>query len=597
MPRDGSVSILSLVHDITVEVRGAELDAWLSDASKRLAESLDLAQTLRTIATVPLPLFADFCRVDLADADGRIRTEAIAHVDAERNAALQRWVHRYPIVIRGRLEVPGRIRGLPLFWPISEPVVYESSADDAGHVVFAGEAYVLSVPLIAHGTVLGALTFALCDSTRRYYDGDRRFAAELAYRCALAIDNARLFEREHRVADTLQRAMLPASAPKVPGLSFSTAYSPAAAESEVGGDWYDAFALGDGRVAVSIGDVTGHGLLAAVVMGSVRQSIHAAALGDSDPAVVLERANRMLLQHDRATIVTAIFGIIDPAAGTFTYATAGHPPPLLADSGGVHALDCAGLPLGLRGPEDTAVFTVDLERGALLVLYTDGLIEFSRDLLGGERALAEAVAAEYASPSRDPAQSIKERVLARKPQTDDIAILVAAVAPRPVRSTWTLPARDRAQAHAIRRDISELLREHARAGCDLTSAEVAIGELLANAVEHAPGDVEIVLDWTMDEAVIIVGDLGADVPTRGALPADPLAERGRGLYLLGRLARGFSVMQEPGGVTRLMAVLNVEREVASGRTDPEPDPSADGVERVVGASDDVSPGIDERRRP
>ncbi len=202
----------------------------------------------------------------------------------------------------------------------------------------------------------------------------------------------RVYAREHHVADTLQRALLPERLPVDDRLSFDAAYLPGAEEAIVGGDWYDAFRLPDGRIAFSIGDVAGHGLRAAIVMGEVRQAFRAAALNPNSPSLVLERANTIVNMRANPVMVTAIFGIVDPRDGVLTYACAGHPAPLLAlPCGTVQLLPKDGLPLGIVDQVGASDWTFTLPPGALFALYTDGLIEYSRDVLEGEARLVEAV--------------------------------------------------------------------------------------------------------------------------------------------------------------------------------------------------------------
>ncbi|HYL26547.1 MAG TPA: SpoIIE family protein phosphatase, partial [Candidatus Nitrosotalea sp.] len=163
------------------------------------------------------------------------------------------------------------------------------------------------------------------------FDEVRRKALRvLATEMGVVLAGRLLAEREHRVADRLQRALLPEQLPAIPGNGFYAAYRPASDEADVGGDWFDAFALADGRVAVSVGDVAGHGLEAAVIMGEMRQAIRTAAIAAPDPAAVLDQVNRMVALREGVGMVTAIFGVYDPASSLLTYSSAGHPPPLLA---------------------------------------------------------------------------------------------------------------------------------------------------------------------------------------------------------------------------------------------------------------------------
>jgi PAS domain S-box-containing protein len=538
----------------------------IAEASNALASSLNTATVVRSIARLPLPGFADWCKVDLVAESGRIHTAAIAHRDAIREAGAQALVGTMHLDPKAASGVPAVMRAgcAHLAFPSDGEFLGEVGAEvRAAYDELGRPGSIIIAPLRARGRTLGTISFVLGDSGRRFTDDDVSFAEDLALRSAVALDNAQLFEREHRVADTLQRAMLPTHLPVVDGMKFSSAYSPAAAESEVGGDWFDAFPLADGCIAVSIGDVTGHGLTAAVIMGEVRQSIRASAMVDSNPALVLQRANQLLLLHESASIVTGIFGVIDSKKQTFTYASAGHPPPLVAREGDVWALETAGLPLGLRGPDDEISFTTHLGAGSMLVLYTDGLIEFSRDIEAGERALRAAISEESLTQSEDPAPSIARRVLAKYAQSDDIAILAVRFDPFPTDLRWHLVKGDMPAAQLLRRQIAKLVRTYTRDPGQIAASEVVVGELLANAVEHAPHGVDVHLDWRERCPRLIIGDLGAGVSARPVLPTDPLSERGRGQFIIAHLARSFEIRTDECGRTIYDVVLNCERDIVT----------------------------------
>jgi len=232
------------------------------------------------------------------------------------------------------------------------------------------------------------------------------------------------YEREHRIATTLQRAFLTHDLPQVDGLRFDAVYRPAECEAEVGGDWYDAIELDDGRIVLSIGDVAGHGLDAAVVMGNVRQAIRVVAqVVQLDPVAMLDAIDRNLRCESPDTIVPAFIGIIDPAGATLSFASAGHPPPLLYADGAVVEVWARGLPLGLRdGGGGGALERIALPRSGTLVLYTDGLIESTRDIIEGERRLRAAIVAAARDAAPDTAAYIDHSVL-HDGARDDVAVL------------------------------------------------------------------------------------------------------------------------------------------------------------------------------
>jgi serine phosphatase RsbU (regulator of sigma subunit) len=228
---------------------------------------------------------------------------------------------------------------------------------------------------------------------------------------------------EKRVADALQEAFIQKTLPELARADLHAVYKPAGLEAKVGGDWYDAFELSDNRILFSIGDVAGHGIEAAVVMSRVRQAVLSVGVEERDPAKVLSRANDILLLQD-LTMVTAVCGMIDVAHGIVTIANAGHPPAILLHSdGSVEMLSASGPPLGaLDKPSYTTASTM-VEPGSMLVLYTDGLIEYGRDWEAGEARLLEAVRSVDRRGSVDPAASIMRKIFGDEPPVDDVAIL------------------------------------------------------------------------------------------------------------------------------------------------------------------------------
>ncbi len=286
-------------------------------------------------------------------------------------------------------------------------------------------------PLRTRAEVEGVLVFVL-PPNRTLDEGERDFALALASASSQALERARLYDREHRVAEILQRALLPDAIAQVPGATIQTVYVPGSGEASVGGDWYDLFPLPDGRIALAVGDVMGRGPRAAVVMGQARQAMRVAALEDANPSRVLRRTQQVLALAHKDSMVTALFGIVDPVRMTFTYAAAGHPGPIVG-SPAIEPRRCAttGLPLGVSEREP-AIESVDLGPGTVLVLYTDGLLEVTRDPIAGETALLGAVQAELATPSPDSAYAIVQNVLNGQSAQDDIAVLLLRIAPTPL---------------------------------------------------------------------------------------------------------------------------------------------------------------------
>lgn len=242
------------------------------------------------------------------------------------------------------------------------------------------------------------------------------------------------YEKERRAVEVLQNAFLRPQLPSFPSVVLYGAYAPALDETRVGGDWYDAYAIDDRQLLFSIGDVSGHGLEAAVVMSRVRQSITAAAMTEADPAAVLRVANEVLLLQD-GPMVTAACGFIDLDMGRITFATAGHPPMLYVRASGlIDLLSTGGPPMGaiLNPPFKSA--SVPIETGATLVLYTDGLTEHGHDTVEGERALIEAVRGIDFRRRKDSAAAILASIFPAASPSDDVAILTVTFTQAPARS-------------------------------------------------------------------------------------------------------------------------------------------------------------------
>ncbi|GAC1309295.1 MAG: hypothetical protein NVSMB19_22950 [Vulcanimicrobiaceae bacterium] len=387
-----------------------------------------------------------------------------------------------------------------------------------------------TVDLAANGESFG--TLAVWRGAGRALDAiDRDVAGDIGTRVAVALHTAHALAREHRVADTLQRALLPESLPQSQRVQASAAYLPGTQEAIVGGDWYDVFDLPDGRMAFSIGDVAGHGLHAAVVMGEVRQAFRAAAVNPKSPSLVLERANTIVNMRPDTAIVTAIFGILDRATSTITYAVAGHPPPILATrDGSAQTLPSRGIPLGVADSVFTHDWTFTLPPGSLFALYTDGLTEHSRDVALGEEQLLDAVRAQIVSPSAEPAQAIVDRVFAHRKNADDVAALVLAIeddAPETFAFEFSaLPL----AVPILRRSLARFLEQRAVRDDDAYAVLLAVGEAAANAVEHAyagePGLVRVRAEHTDETLVIDVLDGGR------WKPVERRDERGRGIKIM-----------------------------------------------------------------
>jgi serine phosphatase RsbU (regulator of sigma subunit) len=285
----------------------------------------------------------------------------------------------------------------------------------------------VGLPLLSSGAPLGALRFSFT-RPRKITDEERVFLEALAGQCALALERASLFEREHTTAVTLQNSLLPDRLPTVPGVILEARYLPAR-NMEIGGDWYDAFKLPDGKLAVAAGDVMGKGLTAAAGMGRVRNALRALALTDPRPAAVLAGLDRLFIATELEEQVTTVaYLVLDPLTGEGMAGSAGHLPPLLLSVGAPPQLDqaVAGTPLGWASPRQQYAFR--LPPGNTAVLYSDGLVENRRR--GLDAGLEELVAVAARAPAdglENPAlllDYLVDRMLAGYEQDDDVTVLV-----------------------------------------------------------------------------------------------------------------------------------------------------------------------------
>jgi PAS domain S-box-containing protein len=378
-------------------------------------------------------------------------------------------------------------------------------------------------------------------------------------------------ERTKRVAEVLQEVFLPNHLPHRAQLRIDANYVSAEDDALVGGDWYDAFELPDGRLGFSIGDVAGHGLSASLVVGRLRQAIFTLAVDIDDPAAILRKVDRILRILEPGTFVTAIVGFVDADETTLRYASAGHPPPIVAYAAGEPALvlPLGGPPLGVT--DDLLLETHELPISADMVvaLYTDGVTEFARDAIAGEERLQSALPKVVAASIEHPAQVVYDLVVGGAAPADDAAIMLLQFSalldgvrtdePRRLLE-WRFHASDAQAAHVARREIGSYIRRLGGENDATASSELIIGELIANTVEHAPGLVHLLLEWTEAQPVLIVRDSGpglSDVVAK--LPEDIMSERSRGLFLVHALASSVAVVSSPAGGAELQVILPIVR--------------------------------------
>jgi anti-sigma regulatory factor (Ser/Thr protein kinase)/putative methionine-R-sulfoxide reductase with GAF domain len=402
----------------------------------------------------------------------------------------------------------------------------------------------LGVPLLVEGNVVGVLHVGTLYE-RAFDDDDVELLQRAGDRAALAI-SSRLSERERGLADALQRSLLP-RLPELPAVSFAGRYLPAAA-ARLGGDWYDVFSLADGRLGMAIGDVVGRGFHAAAIMGQLRSGLRAYALDGMSPAPVLERLNNLLRQLEPGRTATVVYIVFDPHGGGFTAATAGHPPPLVnPPEGDARFLDLPGsVPLGAARHTRYDEHDVDLDPGATIVLYTDGLVERPGETLdAGLERLVEAVE-EGDDDLEHLGDKLVDVLLPDGAGDDDAAVLMARAMPL----NDPLVARFPAEVQSIplmRRLLARWLDEVGATRADADDLALASAEAAANAIEHAyglaPGVVEL-RAWTSAESLVKVAirDFGSWRPARGM-------HRGRGLQLMEGLTDEVEVVRSDEGTT------------------------------------------------
>ncbi|GGS67192.1 hypothetical protein GCM10010222_04650 [Streptomyces tanashiensis] len=575
-------------HNAAREAASARRNlALLNEAGARIGNSLDLEATARELLDVAVPGFCDLASVDLYQGlltgdeappgrwgnshdvgygAGSAELRRVAFASAVSDTPLRTdeghgagsgccgpvpievgAVHRYPFnsPCAGALRT-GRIRTVPG----SEGDLVQST---------------LVVPMVAHDTVVGLVQFSRTKGSETFGERDRALAVELAARAAVCIDNARLYRREHERALILQRSLLPPGDPEAAGLDIACRYLPGTAATEVGGDWFDVIELPGHRTALVIGDVMGRGLRAAVAMGELRTAVRTLAQLDLEPAEVLSHLDEIArglgapigAQQSRTHknrgpelsevyLATCVYAVYDPVTRRCTFANAGHLPPVLVEPGEeALLLDVPpGMPLGVGG-EPFEEVEVELPEGALLALYTDGLVE-SRDhpLDEGLQAFRRALT----DPAR-PLEDVCDRVLTSLNTghgEDDIALLMARIQGLPSEAVgdWRLPreprsvgrARELARAQLAAWDLEPLV----------DTVELLVSELVTNALRYGEGEIRLRLlrDRTL---VCEVWDAGLVQPRRRR--ARDTDEGGRGLQLVGLLSSSWGSRRTPRGKT------------------------------------------------
>ena len=525
----------------------------LAEAGRIFTAPLDVQLTSLQFCRLLVGRIGDAASVHLREPDGSYAIAAIEHVDPEQAAAAVQIVEQLPswvtdvydgILDSGESMLFSHIGVEDSLSTVTDPQLREVLAQ-------APATSSIALPLIAGGHALGVLSVTtVAGGSRPLVPADREQLEELAGRLALAIDGARLLRQQTEIAHTLQRSLLPASLPQVPGAEVAVRYLPGAEGVDVGGDFYDVIPLPSGRVGLVVGDVMGRGIRAAAVMGQLRAAVRSYSLEGHSPANLLTRLDRLVGTLEEGLLVTALYAEWDPGRAIAICSLAGHLPPLLRLPGGEPSyveID-PGVPLGV-GVQSYVEVEVDLPPGALLLAYTDGLVE-GPDLPveDGMRRLAAAVSG--ATDAMDACEfalaELRPRAASRRYDDDTALLALVTRAPGDVAVTpevgegdrsFDLPA-DPTSPGRARTAVLAVLSEW---GLDQLgdSAVLLVSEVVTNGVRHAGTGLRLTLSRpAADRVRIAVTDWAprAGVQVREATRE---AEGGRGLFLVDHLSDGW----------------------------------------------------------
>lgn len=520
-------------------------------AGARIGTTLDVTTTAQELAEVAAPGFADCATVDLADSvlRGEEPEPPSGEVMDMRRTAVSGVGPDHPLYPLGRVIgfVPTSAEGIGSSsghtWVVPDLAASQQwrlpDPEQAARILEYGFHSLLSVPLHARGVILGMANFWRAGNEAPFDTEDLSFAEELVARAAVSVDNARRYTREHEMAVTLQRSLLPSGLPEQNALDVAYRYLPA--QAGVGGDWFDVIPLSGARVALVVGDVVGHGLHAAATMGRLRTTVHNFSTLDLPPDELLGHLDELVVRMDQdeeaggagITGATCLYAIYDAVSGRCSVARAGHPgPALVLPDGTVEFPEIpAGLPLGIGGMPFQAT-ELEVPEGSRLVLYTDGLIERrDRDIDDGLEQLRSALAGRERTPE-ETCDDVLEALLPSRPG-DDVALLVARTRTLdPARRVQWQVDPDPAAVAGVRREALRWLTDR---GLDEEGfvTELILSELVTNAIRYGSEPISVRLLY--DRALICeVSDCSSTSPhLRYAATTD---EGGRGLFLVAQFA-------------------------------------------------------------
>jgi PAS domain S-box-containing protein len=377
--RGEPVAAVTIIEDVTAEKTAELRERFLARATQTLMSSIDYQETLRNVAWLAVPEIADWCAVDLVDEAGNREQVVAAHRDPEKIALAER--------LRGYdSDPPDPERGVgrvirtgiaELYANIPDQALTEAALDEEHLSLLRalGMRSVMLVPLRARGRTLGVMTLVTAESLRRFDEGDKEFAEQLAARAAIAVDNARLATERREIAETLQRSLLPDAVPSIPGWEIATMYRPASAsdEVEVGGDFYDFFETAAGWI-VLLGDVTGRGVEAASMTSLVRHGARFLAKQEQDPSAILSQLDQALREQPGLSLCSAVCVRLE--RDRVTMSSAGHPSPLIMrDDGRIREIGGSGPLLGGWEESSWEQKTIPVAEDETLLIYTDGVTD------------------------------------------------------------------------------------------------------------------------------------------------------------------------------------------------------------------------------
>ncbi|MGW7497604.1 SpoIIE family protein phosphatase [Streptomyces luteogriseus] len=569
-------------HDMTERFWARKRLQLIAEAGRRIGTTLDVTRTAQELADVTVPALADFVSVDLlaalddapepparavpASGPLLLRRAALRSVipGSPESAVAAGAVGSYPA---GSMPFESLRTERPSLHEVTDPAFTAWLARDparAARVRAFGIHSVMAVPLVARGTTLGVAFYVRHRTQEAFQHDDLVLAGELAARAAVSIDNARRYTRERATAVTLQRSLLPRRLPRQAAVEVASRYLPAVPHAGLGGDWFDVIPLSGARVALVVGDVVGHGLVASATMGRLRTAVRTLADIDLPCDELLTHLDDLVarLNTDEEgdtggrpagsaetsgdVGATCLYAVYDPVTRRCSLAAAGHPAPAVVSPEG--AVDLVGLPaappLGVSGLPYEATEVV-LPEGSLLALYTNGLVETAdRDLDTGVHLLREALARPAASLDAL-CDTVLAELLPRRP-ADDVALLIARTRALDARqvATWSVPADPSAVAQT-RKDVVAQLERWGLSDAEFVT-ELVVSELVTNAIRHAepPVQLRLIHDSTL---ICEVSDGGNTAPhLRRARTYD---EGGRGLLLVAQLTERWGTRQSAAGKT------------------------------------------------